>query len=56
MMSLGIPIGMIIAGPAAELIGVNQWMIVIGLLMLCVGIFSLFLFKPVMMTDPMGVH
>jgi MFS transporter, DHA3 family, macrolide efflux protein len=56
MMSLGIPAGMIIAGPAAELIGVNQWMIVIGFLMLCVGIFSLFLFKPVMMTDAMGVN
>jgi MFS transporter, DHA3 family, macrolide efflux protein len=55
MMSVGIPAGMIIAGPAAELIGVNQWMVVVGFLMLGVGTFSLFLFKPVMVTDPMGV-
>jgi DHA3 family macrolide efflux protein-like MFS transporter len=43
VMSLGIPIGMIIAGPVAEAVGVNNWMIIAGILMLLVGFFSLVL-------------
>jgi len=42
-MSLGIPIGMIIAGPVAEAVGVNNWMIIAGILMLLVGFLSLVL-------------
>ncbi len=41
VMSLGIPIGMIIAGPVAEAVGVNNWMIIAGILMLLVGFLSL---------------
>jgi MFS transporter, DHA3 family, macrolide efflux protein len=43
MMSLGIPIGMVIAGPVAEIIGVNQWMAIAGIMMLCVGLLSLWI-------------
>jgi MFS transporter, DHA3 family, macrolide efflux protein len=43
VMSLGIPIGMLISGPVAEIIGVNQWMRIAGILMLCVGLLSLWI-------------
>ena len=43
VMSLGIPIGMIIAGPVAEAVGVNNWMVIAGVTMLLVGILSLVL-------------
>jgi DHA3 family macrolide efflux protein-like MFS transporter len=43
VMSLGIPVGMIIAGPVAEAIGVNNWMLMAGILMLLVGFLSLVL-------------
>lgn len=43
MMSLGIPIGLLISGPVAEIIGVNQWMRIAGILMLCVGLLSLWI-------------
>ena len=43
VMSLGIPIGMIIAGPVAEAVGVNNWMIIAGILMLLVGFLSFIL-------------
>jgi len=43
VMSLGIPIGLLIAGPVAESIGVNQWMRIAGILMLCVGLLSLWI-------------
>jgi len=39
-MSLGIPIGMLIAGPVAEAIGVDGWMIWAGVGMLVVGVAS----------------
>lgn len=45
LMSLGIPVGMIIAGPVAETIGVNNWMIAVGILMLLVGTVSYFITK-----------
>ncbi|MRS05046.1 MFS transporter [bacterium] len=41
LISLGIPIGMIIAGPVAEMVGVNHWMIIAGILMLLVGLLGL---------------
>ena len=41
VISLGIPLGMIIAGPVAEAVGVNNWMVFAGILMLLVGILSL---------------
>ncbi|PKO13346.1 MAG: macrolide efflux MFS transporter Mef(B) [Chloroflexi bacterium HGW-Chloroflexi-10] len=40
VMSLGIPLGMLIAGPVAEAVGVNNWMIIAGLLMFLVGFLS----------------
>lgn len=43
VMSLGIPVGMVIAGPVAEIIGINQWMAIAGILMLCVGLLSLWI-------------
>jgi MFS transporter, DHA3 family, macrolide efflux protein len=43
VMSLGIPIGLLISGPVAEIIGVNQWMRIAGILMLCVGLLSLWI-------------
>jgi DHA3 family macrolide efflux protein-like MFS transporter len=43
VMSLGIPIGLLISGPVAEIIGVNQWMRIAGILMLCVGLFNLWI-------------
>lgn len=39
-MSLGIPIGMLIAGPVAEAIGVDGWMIWAGAGMMAVGVGS----------------
>lgn len=43
MMSLGIPIGLFVAGPVADIIGVNRWMGIAGILMLCVGLLSLWI-------------
>jgi DHA3 family macrolide efflux protein-like MFS transporter len=39
-MSLGIPIGMLIAGPFAEAIGVDGWMIWAGAGMMVLGVGS----------------
>jgi DHA3 family macrolide efflux protein-like MFS transporter len=36
-MSFAAPIGMFIAGPVSSLIGISNWMICAGLLMLAVG-------------------
>ena len=43
IMSFAAPVGMFIAGPASELIGVNNWMILAGVLMLFVGLVCYFL-------------
>lgn len=43
VMSLGFPLGMLIAGPVAEAVGVNNWMIIAGLLMFLVGVLSFLL-------------
>jgi DHA3 family macrolide efflux protein-like MFS transporter len=37
LMSFAAPIGMFIAGPVSEIIGINNWMIYAGILMLIVG-------------------
>lgn len=43
VMSIGIPLGMVIAGPVAEAIGIKNWMIIAGITMLLVGFLSLVL-------------
>lgn len=43
IMSFAAPVGMFIAGPVSELIGVNNWMIFAGVLMLFVGLICYFL-------------
>jgi DHA3 family macrolide efflux protein-like MFS transporter len=40
VMSFAAPVGMFIAGPIAEIIGVSNWMIIAGILMIFVGIMS----------------
>ncbi len=44
-MSFAAPIGMFIAGPLSELIGVNNWMLYAGLTMIFIGLLSYFLTK-----------
>jgi len=39
-MSFAAPVGMFIAGPIAEIIGVSNWMIIAGVLMIFIGIMS----------------
>ena len=41
IMGLGIPLGMFIAGPVVEAVGVNIWMIIAGFAMLLVGFLNL---------------
>lgn len=43
VMSLGTPIGLFVAGPVAQIIGVNMWMTGAGVLMMLVGILCYFL-------------
>ena len=43
IMSFAAPVGMFIAGPVSQLIGVNNWMIFAGVLMLLVGVVCYFL-------------
>jgi len=40
VMSFAAPIGMFIAGPIAETMGINNWMVIAGILMIFVGIIS----------------
>lgn len=40
IMSFAAPFGMLIAGPVSELIGVNNWMLIAGVLMFVIGIIS----------------
>lgn len=40
VMSFAAPVGMFIAGPIAEIIGVSNWMIIAGVLMIFIGIMS----------------
>lgn len=35
--NLGVPLGMMIAGPVTEAIGINRWLVGVGVLMLGVG-------------------
>ncbi|MZP30612.1 MFS transporter [Heliobacterium undosum] len=42
VMSFAAPIGMFIAGPVSEIIGVNNWMVCAGILMLLVGLLCYF--------------
>lgn len=39
VMSFAAPVGMFIAGPLSEIIGVSNWMVIAGILMLLVGLF-----------------
>lgn len=43
VMSFAAPVGMFIAGPVSEMIGVNLWMMIAGVLMLAIGILNYFL-------------
>lgn len=43
VMSFAAPVGMFIAGPVSEIIGINNWMISAGVLMLIVGLLCYFL-------------
>jgi len=45
VMSFAAPVGMFIAGPISQVIGVNNWMIGAGIMMCFVGILSYFLTK-----------
>lgn len=45
IMSFAAPAGMFIAGPVSEMIGINKWMIVSGVVMIFIGILSYFLTK-----------
>lgn len=45
VMSFAAPVGMFIAGPIAEIIGVSNWMIIAGILMIFVGMMSYALTK-----------
>ncbi len=40
IISLGIPLGMFVAGPIAERVGVNTWMIGVGIILSLIGILS----------------
>lgn len=44
-MSFAAPFGMLIAGPASEFIGVNNWMLIAGALMLLIGLISFMITK-----------
>jgi len=43
VMSFAAPVGMFIAGPVSEIIGINNWMVAAGVLMLIVGLLCYFL-------------
>jgi len=45
VMSFAAPFGMLIAGPASEFIGVNNWMLIAGALMLLIGLISFMITK-----------
>jgi len=42
-MSFAAPVGMFIAGPVSDIIGISNWMIATGVLMLIVGTLCYFL-------------
>jgi MFS transporter, DHA3 family, macrolide efflux protein len=43
VMSFAAPIGMFIAGPSAEYLGMNTWLLTAGIIMVCIGIFCFIL-------------
>lgn len=45
-MSFAAPIGMFIAGPVSEIIGIGNWIIIAGALMILNGLVSYWLTKP----------
>lgn len=45
IMSFAAPVGMLIAGPVSELVGVSNWMVISGILMIFVGILAYYLTK-----------
>lgn len=45
LISLGVPLGMAVAGPVAELIGISLWMVGAGIVVSLLGGVSLFLFR-----------
>lgn len=46
IMSFAAPIGMFIAGPVSEIIGIGNWMRISGIVMIVCGVFSYLLTKP----------
>lgn len=55
VMSFAAPVGMFIAGPIAEIIGVSNWMIVAGFIMILVGLMSYLLTKEFDTTERLKV-
>lgn len=45
VMSFAAPVGMFIAGPVSEMIGVSNWMVFAGIILIFIGILSYFLTK-----------
>lgn len=43
MMSLAMPVGLIVSGILAEIIGVNTWFMLSGLAIICLGLLSIFI-------------
>lgn len=43
VMSFAAPVGMFIAGPVSEIIGVNRWLVSAGVIMISIGVLSYFL-------------
>jgi DHA3 family macrolide efflux protein-like MFS transporter len=56
VMSFAAPVGMFIAGPTSEIIGINNWMILAGFLMILTGIMSYVLTKEYEMAYIQEVH
>ena len=54
MMSLAAPIGMLIAGPTVELIGVTNWMMVAGITMMIIGGINYLLTRPFDRVETVG--
>jgi DHA3 family macrolide efflux protein-like MFS transporter len=54
MMSMAAPIGMLIAGPTVELIGVTNWMMVAGTTMIIIGGINYLLTRPFDRVETVG--
>lgn len=56
VMSFAAPVGMFIAGPISEIIGVSNWMRIAGILMIVIGVISYLLTKPYEQENIMEAH